>query len=71
MPLQPRRDGCAVIGRGSGNCQQTPPTLRAVWRFEPPEGPKRILLCDQHAVELAGHERLRGVVQFYDATVED
>lgn len=44
-------------GQWGGNCDQ-PPTVRAVWRFEPPDGPKRILLCDQHAAELAGHERL-------------
>ena len=60
MPLQPRDDGCAVIGRAVGGqwgdlCDQ-PATRRAVWRFE--SGPRRILLCDEHAAELAGEERL-------------
>lgn len=53
-------DRCAIIepydmGRGGGNCQR-PPTRRGVWRFE--AGPKRILLCDHHAVEYGDHERL-------------
>ena len=60
MPLQPRDRGCAVIGRAVGGqwgdpCNQ-PPTVRAIWRFE--SGPRRILLCDDHAAELEGEERL-------------
>lgn len=60
MPLQPRDNGCAVIGRAVGGqwgdlCAQ-PATVRATWRFE--SGPLRILLCDEHAAELGGVERL-------------
>jgi hypothetical protein len=60
MPLQSRRDGCAAITRAIGGqwgppCDR-PPTVRAVWRFE--SGPRRILLCEEHAAELADHERL-------------
>jgi hypothetical protein len=54
-------DACAVtlpwaMGHGGGNCPQ-PPTVRAVWRFDTP-GPLQVLLCDEHAAELASHERL-------------
>lgn len=61
MPFQVRDDKCAVLtdddmGRGGGDCPQ-PPTVRAVWRFDQP-GKMPILLCDQHADELADHERL-------------
>ena len=74
MPLQPRRDGCAVIGRAPGGqwgppCNR-PPTVRAVWQFDKP-GPRRILLCGVHADDLAGDERLSHVVRYYDAAVED
>ena len=73
MPLQPRDDGCAVIGRAVGGqwgdlCAQ-PATVRATWRFESDTRP--ILLCAEHAAELEGHERMSGIVKFYDATVED
>lgn len=63
VPLQPRDDGCAVIDREADGgqlgdpCDQ-PPTVRAVWRFDTP-GPVEVLLCDVHAADLAGHERLR------------
>jgi hypothetical protein len=60
MPLHPRNDQCAVIeraegGQWNGTCRQTP-TRRAQWRFE--SGQMSILLCNQHAAELAGDERL-------------
>lgn len=53
-------DECSIfthtdIGEGSSNCDR-PPTVTAVWRFEPVA--TRILLCDVHAAELSGHERL-------------
>lgn len=62
MPsLRPLDDRCAILtdynmGKGGGNCDQ-PATVRAVWQFERP-GPLEVLLCDEHAAELAGHERL-------------
>ena len=74
MPLQSRREGCAAIvrapgGQWGGPCDQ-PATVRATWRFDTP-GPTRILLCDEHAADLVGRERMSGIVRFYDATVED
>ena len=74
MPLQSRREGCAAIvrapgGQWGGPCDH-PPTVRAVSRFDTP-GPRRILLCDEHAAALAGEDRLGEVVKFCDATVED
>ena len=61
VPFQVREDRCAVliddrVARSIGNCEN-PPTVRAVWRFDRP-GPTRILLCDEHAAELADDERL-------------
>lgn len=50
-----RRDR-SRCGRPVGRLCDQPATQRAVWRFE--SGPRRILLCDQHAAELADHERL-------------
>lgn len=52
---------CAIltdydIGRGGGNCPRAP-TVRAVWRFGQ-LGAMRILLCNEHAAELAENERL-------------
>jgi hypothetical protein len=56
----PRDRGCACevtddIGRPVGYCDR-PPTRRATWTFA--DDTARILLCDEHAAELAGHERL-------------
>ena len=61
MPFQVRDDGCAVIvrevgGQWGGPCTR-PVTVRAVWRFDQP-GPRRILLCDEHAAERARDQRL-------------
>jgi hypothetical protein len=65
---------CAILtddtmGRG-GWKSANQPTTRAVWRFEPPEGLARILLCDDHAAELADHERLTFEAWRHDVTVE-
>ncbi|HSJ45802.1 MAG TPA: hypothetical protein VK923_14065 [Euzebyales bacterium] len=37
----------------------------------PASGPRRILLCDEHAAGLADDDRLTDVTRLYDATVED
>lgn len=60
MVVSPKPDRCAVIvtdnwGRPADNCDQ-PATVAAVWRFEAHQA--SILLCDPHAAELAGNERL-------------
>lgn len=65
MPLHPRNDQCAVIGRAeggqwNGNCRQTP-TRRALWRFESEQ--MSDLLCDDHAAVLADEDRLLSVQQ--------
>lgn len=53
-------DRCAVIvadgiGRALGNCGALP-TRRGRWRFETHVA--RVVLCAEHADQLAGHERL-------------
>jgi hypothetical protein len=60
MPISPQPDMCAVLvrdhwGRYGGNCEQ-PPTSSGQWRFIDHTAP--ILLCDRHAAELGGHDRL-------------
>ena len=47
--------GRAVGGQWGDLCDR-PATVRATWRFD--SGARRILLCDEHAAELDGHERL-------------
>lgn len=71
-PLRPRGDGCAAIDRAPGgqwgdNCTQ-PVAVRARWRFA--DQAASLLLCDHHASELEGDDRLSDVVRFYNASVE-
>ena len=73
MPLQPRRDGCAALTRAIGGqwgapCDQ-PPAVSGRWQFH--DHTAALLLCDAHAVELGGDERLSGVLRFYNPDVED
>ena len=60
-PIHPTDDRCAVVeranrvGQWGANCER-PPTRRGVWRFVDRDA--RIVLCDLHAAELVGDDRL-------------
>lgn len=75
IPLRPRADACAAIERVSETNSQwggwcpRPVAIRARWRYA--DHTASLLLCDVHAAELAGDERLSHLVWFYDATAED
>jgi len=75
VPLQPRDDGCAVVERVAttdnqwGSTCLRPPAVRARWQSRDSSG--SLLLCDQHASDLAADKRLSDVVRLDDAAAED